>query len=126
MHKKFDYKFIKFIFVGLLNTAFGYGIYALCIYSGLHYALAVLISTILGVIFNFKTTGVIVFKNNDNKRIFRFIAVYIFMCSLSILLLKILLILGLKNMYINNAIIIIPTALTTYVIMKNYVFSKAN
>lgn len=38
--------------------------------------MALTIATILGVLFNFKTTGTIVFRNNKNSLIFRFVAVY--------------------------------------------------
>ena len=75
---KISWNFIKFILVGILNTIFGYSIFAICNFLGFHYTLSTLITTILGVLFNFKTTGIIVFLNNDNKKLLRFIAVYCF------------------------------------------------
>ena len=118
-----DYKFVKFLFVGLINTIFGYSVFALCIFLKLHYALAVLIATVLGVLFNFKTTGIIVFKNNNNNLIFKFIAVYIVAYILSVLFLKLCLILGFNNMYINSAVIILPNSFITYILMKKFVFN---
>ena len=85
---KIDWLFVKFIFVGVLNTAFGYLAYALLLFLGLHYTLAVVLSTIAGVLFNFKTTGTIVFKNNNNKLIFKFVAVYAITTTLGIIILR--------------------------------------
>ena len=58
--------FIRFIFIGVINTIFGYGIYLIFLFAGLNFALAVLLSTILGVIFNFFTTGRFVFNSTNN------------------------------------------------------------
>ncbi|MBQ8045896.1 MAG: GtrA family protein, partial [Bacteroidales bacterium] len=66
-------EFIRFVLVAILNTLFGYGVYSLLVFLGLHYSVATLGSTVLGVLFNFKTYGVLVFKNTSNKLIFRFV-----------------------------------------------------
>lgn len=74
---RIDSQFIRFIFVGMLNTAFGVGVYCLLIWLGIPYQLATLMSTVLGVLFNFKTIGVLVFENKDNSLIFRFALCYV-------------------------------------------------
>ena len=61
--------FIRFLLVGALNTAFGLGLYCFFVYIGLSYKIAVLLSTVLGVLFNFKTIGSLVFKNKNNHLI---------------------------------------------------------
>jgi len=73
---KIDNKFIRFILVGILNTGFGVGMYCLLVFLSVPYWWATLISTILGVLFNFKTIGILVFENRDNSLIFRFILCY--------------------------------------------------
>lgn len=50
-----------FLLVGVMNAAFGYGCFAAFLYLGLHYSLALLLATILGVLFNFKSIGALVF-----------------------------------------------------------------
>ena len=40
-------KKIRFLFVGVLNTAVGYGLYALFIFFGWHYVLAQTLSTLI-------------------------------------------------------------------------------
>jgi len=71
------HKFARFLLVGVLNTLFGYFLYGTLILIGLDYKLAVLLATILGVLFNFQTTGKLVFGSKNNKLIFRFVLVYV-------------------------------------------------
>lgn len=117
----FDYKFVKFLFVGALNTVFAYTVYSLFLFLGFHYAVAAVCSTVLGVLFNFKTTGTIVFKNSDNSLIFKFIGVYCITCSVNVVFLKILNHFGF-NMYLAGAVLVLPIALLSYILMKKLVF----
>lgn len=59
---KIDWLFVKFILVGILNTAFGYGAFALLMYTGLHYSAAVVLSTIAGILFNSKPRACLCLK----------------------------------------------------------------
>ena len=124
--KKYNisYTFLKFIFVGILNTAFGYLIFAICIFLKCHYTLAVLISTILGILFNFKTTGCLVFKNNNNKLILKFLLVYTATYFFSVGVLWLFSQFGLKNMYINFLVVLPANALLSYYLMKSFVFKN--
>ena len=76
--------------MGALNTAFSYTIYALLITIGLAVNVALFMQYIIGVLWNFKTTGVIVFKNNDNRLVFKFVGSYIFTFIINSILLNIL------------------------------------
>lgn len=69
-------RFIRFLLVGALNTAFGYGLFALLILLKVPYALASLLATVAGIVFNFKSYGTLVFGSHDNRLIARFFAVY--------------------------------------------------
>ena len=115
--------FIKFILVGILNTLFGYSAFALLIYLKLHYVFAVLFATILGILFNFKTTGRFVFKNKDNRVIFRFIGVYAATYLLNIGALSIFDMVKF-NMYIAGLLLLIPMALISFIFQSKYVFYK--
>jgi putative flippase GtrA len=110
----------RFFLVGIVNTAFGYSIFAMFILLGLHYVLAVLLALVCGVMFNFKTTGTIVFKNKNNRLILSFIAVYILMYLLNIGFLRVC---GL-NKLLGEAIIIVPLALLTFWLQKQFVFRE--
>lgn len=120
---KIDLLFIKFLLVGGLNTLFGYSLFALFIYIGLHYALASVISTIISILFNFKTTGNLVFKNNDNRLLIKFFSVYCLTLVLSIIGLKFAKILNI-NLYIAGLILTGIMAIITFIFQKNYVFKK--
>ena len=118
------YQVYKFIFVGILNTIFGYSLFALFIYLGFYYPLAVLLSTILGVLFNFKTIGRLVFDSNDNGLIFRFILVYAITYLLNIFFLWLLKKLGSENMYIDGFALLIPLAAVSFLLNKFFVFRR--
>jgi putative flippase GtrA len=69
-------QFVRFLVVGVLNTAVGYGLFAFFVILGLHYGIAAALSTVLGVLFNFHTIGRLVFESRDRSLLLRFAAVY--------------------------------------------------
>ena len=122
MIKFLDRKLILFFLVAGLNTLFGYGLFAGLIFIGLPYFLATLVAQILGVLFNFKTYGVLVFKNNDNSRIFRFVGVYTVTYITNISLMFLFRQLWELNDYEIGAILAIPMGLLGFVLNKRFVF----
>lgn len=121
-----DNKFIKFLIVGVLNTVFGYSLYAFLLkFMGFHYSLAVLFSTVMGVLFNFKTTGKLVFNNSKNTLIFKFIGVYIVIYALNTGFLSIFDKYKF-DLYIAGAILILPMAIISFVLNKKFVFEGKN
>ena len=114
-------RFVKYIAVGVLNTLNGYFLFALFIFLGLHFSVASLLATVLGVLFNFKTYGTLVFKSHDNRLIFRFVAVYVFTYLLGLLFLKMFAMIDV-SMYVAGLILLIPFACLTYVLLNRYVF----
>ena len=118
---KLDWLFIKFILVGILNTAFGYFVFAALLYFGLHYTLAVVLSTIAGVLFNFKTTGKLVFKNDNNKLIFKFVAVYAFTSIIGIIVLRLAELVNV-NLYFAGMVSTGICAIIAFILNKNWVF----
>ena len=123
MKFKPDILFIKFVLVGILNTLFGYGCYALLLFLGIHYSLAVVISTICAILFNFKTSGTLVFNNRDNRLIFKFVSVYILTMVLNIIGLRIANVFGL-NLYYAGFVLTIIMAFISFFLQKYYVFKK--
>jgi putative flippase GtrA len=69
-------RFVRFLLVAGLNTVFGYGLFAALILIGLRYPLAAAIATVIGILFNFQTTGRLVFGRGDLSLILRFFGVY--------------------------------------------------
>ena len=122
LFKKIDEKFFKFLFVGFLNTAFSYFIYAILIAVGLIANMALFFQYIIGVLWNFKTTGTIVFQNKNNKLIFKFILSYIFTFLVNSVFLAILT--RYLNAYLAQAILIMPIAMLSFIILKKWVFKQ--
>ncbi|MBL8018088.1 MAG: GtrA family protein [Leptospirales bacterium] len=114
-----------FLIVGGINTVFGYLVFALLTLTGLHYSLAAFLATVIGVIFNFFTTGRIVFENRSPALIFRFFlgyGVYYVLYVISIGLLKHF---GLDSL-VAAAIALPPLSVVSYLLNKYFVFPQAN
>ena len=79
MSRLFNSRFLKFIFVGVLNTLVGYGTYAILIFFGFDYIISSTISTIVGVINSFVLNRKITFsdKKINKKTPLKFISVYL-------------------------------------------------
>ncbi len=74
-----DKRFIKFIFVGIINTIVGYGTYSLLIFLKVNYIIANTISTIIGIACSYLLNKKITFNdvNTNKKTPFKFVGVYI-------------------------------------------------
>lgn len=114
-------RLVLFFLIGGVNTLCGYGLYAFLLFIHLHYALASFLGTVGGVLFNFKTTGTIVFKNHDNKLLFRFVAVYCVTYAVNVGCLRIFALYN-ANMYIAGLVLVVPVALLSYTLLKKFVF----
>lgn len=116
-------QFSKFILVGMLNTLFGYSMFAAFIYCGLHYVLACFLATCIGVVFNFLTMGKLVFRQDSSHLFWRFVAIYAFVYCVNVSLLK----LGtffFQNIYINGAMGAPIIAMISYTLNKYIVFGR--
>lgn len=117
------HRLLRFLAVGALNTAFGYGCFTLLVLLGLHYSLALLLGTVLGVLFNFKTTGSLVFGSRDNRLLFRFVGTYaiIYCCNLAAM--AMLVRTGLSPQ-LAGALLLLPMALLAFVLNRQLVFTS--
>lgn len=114
---------ITYLLVGILNTAVGYSLFAFFIFLGLHYTVAVLLGTVLGVLFNFKTIGGLVFKSHNNALLFRFVAVYVITYFINVSGLRIFDSYGV-NMYLAGFLMIFPTTAVSFTLHKCFVFRE--
>lgn len=83
-------RFFRFLAVGILNTIFGYGVFALIYLATSSYRIAIVVATAIGVLFNFATTGRLVFGNRGFRAFFPFVAGYVVVLGLNIALVEIL------------------------------------
>lgn len=124
LRKLLQVKLLRFLLVGVLNAAFGYGCFAGFLYLGLHYSAALLLATVLGVAFNFKSTGALVFGSKSNKLIFRFVAGYGVVYGTNVVGIAALKLLGVDP-YLAGMALIVPMALLSFVINNRFVFKYA-
>ena len=120
---KVDSQFIRFVLVGILNTAFGYGVYCLMIWIGVPYWWATLISNVLGVLFNFKTIGILVFENSNNRLFFRFVSCYLLAYGLNVGIIYLLTHFAGLNDYWSGLIATPFVALFSFFYQKLFVFN---
>ena len=115
-------EFTRFLAVGALNSLVGYGIFAALLFAGLHYSLALLLATVAGVLFNFKSTGILVFGSRDNRLLLRFASTYAIVYTVNVVALKALVAAGLDP-YVGGALLILPVAALAFVLMRRFVFA---
>lgn len=118
------WRFLLFLAVGGLNTLVGYGIFAALILLGLATSAAVVLGTILAVLFNFVTTGGVVFKSRAGRLLPRFVAVYAVQMCLNLGAMRVLEGAGLHPL-IAGALILPFLVVFTYFAMRRFVFSHA-
>ena len=114
-------RFLRFLLVGVLNTAFGYGVFVACLWLGMHYALAGAFSTVLGVLFNFKSTGKLVFRSQGNGKLAHFVAVYAIIYLVNVLALGVMLQSGIPE-WLGGLILLLPSAILSYILNRQFVF----
>lgn len=112
---------LRFVLVGGLNTVFGMGVYCLAIFVGLPYFVATLVSNVLGVLFNFLTTGNLVFHNGNPRLIFRFMTCYVVIYFVNTGVVKLFLALGM-NSYWAGILATPVVALCSYFLLKRFVY----
>jgi putative flippase GtrA len=131
LHRYFEPQFIRFVLVAVLNTLFGLFInyVFLFIFEDLlklnhAYVVSNFLATIVSILFNFKTYGILVFKNKDNKLLLRFLTVTLFTYLVNIGGIRLLEYLGSSNNYLNLTIMAIPVGLMNYVLNSKFVYKK--
>jgi putative flippase GtrA len=117
-------KFLRFLLVGLLNSTFGYSCFAGFMYLGCHYSIALFLATVLGVLFNFKSTGSLVFGSKNNRLIFKFVAGYSFVYFVNLGCIAVLEHFGVIP-YISGIALILPMAILSFIINNRFVFNYA-
>ena len=115
-------KIIRFLVVGGINTVFGYSLYAFLIWIGLPIEAAVLISTVLGVLFNFVSYGRLAFGGVlSGMTLARFIANYTALYFLNVWLLKLVVRAG-YSAYLAAILLMPVTIIITFVSLRLFVF----
>ena len=111
----------RFLFTGVVNTAFSYAIYAACIYLGTGYAIASGLSIVCGILFSYKTTSAVVFGRGYRGSLARYIGCYAVVYVFSLLLFKTMDEFGV-NPYLAGVLAAPPCAVLSFALLKLFVF----
>lgn len=117
-------QFVRFLAVGSLNFVFYYSVF-----TGLHLlrlspTAAVVAATVVAVLFNFITTGRVVFADGRLRLLPRFVAVYLVQMLLNIGALRLLIAMG-APVLVAEAAVIGVLAVLTFFALKHLVFDRA-
>jgi putative flippase GtrA len=120
-----DIRFMRFLVAGGVNTLFGFALYGVAAVLGAKVWLALLVSVIGGVIFNFITTGGYAFRQLMLVRLPRFVTCYVAIYCVNLVLLE-----GI-SMFWDEVILIqlilsFPMAILSYLLLSNFVFRASS
>ena len=117
-------RFLRFLATGVINTGFGYAVYALLIWAGFEYFLAAPTSFLLGTLFNYFSNSYLVFFYKGHiSSLLRFCVIYSFLLFVNLLLIAVMVKVGISEL-IAGALAVAPHAVLGYVLLKRFVFVK--
>lgn len=122
IQQAWNYRWIRFLAIGAVNTGFSYAVYAGLVYLGLNYALSNLASLLLGILFSFRTQSKFVFNGGRSHVFLRYLGVWAAIYCINVAIIALLLKLGM-NSYSAGALAIVPTAVSSYFLQKLLVFA---
>jgi putative flippase GtrA len=120
-----DPKIIKFLSAGVLNTVFGYSVYALLLFIKTPYLIALFVATVAGVIFNYFSFGRMVFQGIGGWFVFgKFVIGYTLIYGVNAALLRVFTIDFLLSPYLGQVICIPISVLLSWLLMNYWVYKK--
>jgi len=113
---------LRFGLVGLVNTGFGYTVFAILVLAGIWPGVALIGTMAAAVAFNFQTSRRLVFRSNGS--VLRFVAVYIVVLAVNWATLRLLQWYGLTDLEA-QAFLTLPVAVASFVGQRHFVFGAA-
>ena len=114
-------RLVRFLFVGVLNTLFGYAIYLTLVWFGLGPSAALAIATIIGAVFNYFSTGRLVFASSGMNKLPLFLGAYLVIYLANVAALQGLIGAGIPAQWAQG--ILLPVvAIASFLIFKFVVF----
>lgn len=110
-------RLLRFLAVGLINTAFGYAVFALLVMAGLGDQLALALAFALGVLWNYGTHARLVFDTKGRGRIVPYGVAYVGIYALNALALKSITTAGLTPL-VAQAVLVLPMAALSFVLIS--------
>lgn len=116
-------RMLRFLAVGVLNTAVGYALFALLFFATQSYRMAAVLAFAGGIVFNFFSTGRLVFKSRRLGALIPFVLGYLVILGANLALLEVLVRLGV-NALVAQAISLPPLVVASYLINSRLVFRQ--
>lgn len=124
LKKLLNIEFLRFLLVGALNTGVGYLVYLLgLLVANLSPGVALAVATVIGALFNFVTTGRMVFRDSAWSRLPLFLLSYAMVYVLNLCALQGLIAIGVPAHWA-QAILLPVMAVTSYAVFRTMVFKK--
>lgn len=114
-------QFLRFLLVGGLNTLVGYALFAIFILVGAGITFSLVGATVLGVMFNFRSLGSLVFIRTERRLLPRFVLVYAGQFAINWLSLRYLQALGVTPLFA-QLMILPPLSIVSFLAMRRWVF----
>jgi len=119
----YHYRLVRFIGVGLVNTLFGYSVYAGLIFITLPPLVALFMATVTGIIFNYFSFGRVVFRVRGGWRVFtKFVLAYAIVYTVNAALLSLLTRGHYLNAYMAQAACVLPSVAMSWILMNWWVY----
>lgn len=122
IQQAWNYRWIRFLAIGAVNTGFSYAVYAGLVFAGLHYVLSNLTALLLSILFSFRTQSTFVFSRGGRRVFQRYLLVWAVIYCLNVAIIAGLLKLGMSS-YGAGALAIVPITVISYFLQKLLVFS---
>ena len=117
-------QFLRFVAVGLVNTAFGYGVFAALVIVGIAPMPALVLAYVVGILFNFVTTRRFVFGRSESSGFLRFVGAYAVIYVFNVLLYEAFAAMGATPL-VSQAICLPIIAIFSFFLFKLHVFKDA-
>lgn len=115
----------RFLGVGLINTVVGYAIYGILVLVKMPYLAALLMATILGVIFNYFSIGRLVFMSKGGLIVFgKFLATYGVVYGINAAILEVLIKHFQFGPYIGQALCVPVSVIISWLLMNYWVYKN--
>ena len=115
---------LRFVLTGGLNTAFGFGLYALLVYAGMAPAIALALATVIGVLFNFVSFGTFTFRRLEARRLPRFLVAYAGIYVFNLLLLEAVQRYAGVGPIVGQFLCLLVVAPAAYLVLKTQVYGE--
>lgn len=117
----FSLQFFRFLAVGAFNALFGYSVFAILTLIGNAPMLALILTYVIGVVFNYFTTRRFVFNQSKRTSLLRFVIAYIVIYIFNISLYRLIEIVGASPL-VTQALCLPVIAIFSFLLFKFQVF----